>query len=144
MSNKSHSALLLVPVLILCGGVIVAILAQSTEKISLSGEGGQAASACTASTTRVAIGHQEAKEILPDYARRAWAHISIQDRLGNTATNTIAVGLGETPSLTRGYELSTTTTELNFGLNTDLPFTGAVNVLTSTGSTTIDVVECRY
>jgi len=110
--------------------------------------GGKSASDCTASSTTYTIGNEESTEVLPAYGLRAWA--TVQQPFN--ATNTASVAFGEDAVSGQGYGLNldnnstgaSTTDSVRFGLNTDLPYTGAVEVITSTGSTTANVIECRY
>lgn len=105
---------------------------------------------CTTSTTRsVPVGHQEALTVFSASTTRAWASIQVP----SSATNTVAIAFGGTAAIGQGYQLvptsysgtgGTTTPSVQFGLNTDLPYTGAVTALTNTGSTTLLVTECNF
>lgn len=112
----------------------------------LSGQGGVNANDCQISSqTVVAIGDDISTQILAQNYRRAWARI--QQPLN--ATNTAAIGFGQDASFGAGIVLPNATTSseasyIEIGLNTDFPFIGSVEALTSTGSTTILVTDCVY
>lgn len=132
-------------VLILTLGVMAVMLVNLTPTFSLAGEGGKFASDCDISTyTKVAIGHQTAVELLASHGRRAWARVDLPISDAGAATNTVSLGLGVTATLNEGVQLATSTNTFVFGLNTDMPFTGSVSAITSNGTTSIRVVECRY
>lgn len=104
---------------------------------------------CTTSTTRsVPVGNQNALTVLSASSTRAWASIQVP----SSATNTVAIAFGGTAAIDQGYQLvpirsttsTTTVPSVQFGLNTDFPYTGAVTALTSTGSTTLLVTECSF
>jgi hypothetical protein len=91
------------------------------------------------------IGHQESKTLINVNGRRAWAKIQLATSGVGVATNTASLSLGGVATLAGGTEISTSTDfSLEFGLNTPLPYVGAVAGITSTGSTTVRVVECLY
>lgn len=94
-------------------------------------------------TTTVVIGNQSSTQILAAHSLRAWATIQLPS-LGGVSTNTVSLNFDAPATLASGYELSTSTREFSLGLNESFPFVGAVNAITSTGSTTIRVIECRY
>lgn len=103
--------------------------------------------ACTVSApTSVTVGNQASSVILATSSRRAWARISQP----LYATNTISIALnGASAVANTGILIASTTaalvpTYLDFGLNADLPYTGAVAGITSTGSTTLAVTQCNY
>ena len=43
-----------------------------------------------------------------------------------------------------GFELSSSTPDIVFGLNTDFPYTGEVRALSETASSTVNVIECGF
>ena len=112
----------------------------------LSGEGGIGATECDITTeSLISFGDDVSTEILASYGRRAWARVKFPtDSTGVSTSGPVALGFDATAALGDGTVLSTSTPELIFGLNTDLPFTGAVNAITTNGSTSIEVIECRY
>lgn len=131
--------------LIFALGLMAMIFTYLIPQNSLAGEGGRYASDCDISTyTAVVVGNQTATEVLASHGTRAWATLQLpKDSLG-VATNTVSVVLGSTATLGGGLQLATSTNSLTFGLNTDLPFTGSVSAITSNGSTTMRITECRY
>lgn len=128
------------------GGIALAIIAALVIFFTINThqvKGEVYSTSCTASSSVVAVGNQASSRILQSHARRAWAEVALPNTQG-VATNTIALGLGTAAVITQGHEMSTTSDEFALGLNTDLPYTGEVNAITSTGSTTLRVTECRY
>lgn len=99
---------------------------------------------CNVTQTVKTIGHQYSTKIL-DKGARSWA--IIQQPLN--ATNTVALSFDNASStVARGYKLyppvsASTTDSVKFGYATDLPLQNAVEAITSTGSTTITVIECK-
>jgi hypothetical protein len=111
--------------------------------------GGSSASDCTITTSSfVAVGATTSATILSGHSRRAWASIQ-QPR---NATNTVALSFDEGAAAVLGsgyqlFDMATSTGEASkvvFGLNTDLPYTGAVTGITSSGTSSVLVTECRY
>ncbi len=136
--------------MILIGALVLAfsiITFDSKKSLGNSISGGSDAAACTFRTAQVVtVGNQAATTILGAQAMRAWAII----QLPLNATNTISISLASTSAVFgQGIQLSGTPTsspssKLTFGLNTELPYAGAVSVITSTATTTILVNECTY
>lgn len=102
---------------------------------------------CTVTQTVKNIGHQYSTQILGKGAR-SWAII----QQPQNATNTVALSLDNASStLARGYKLipdfsndvASSTDSLRIGFSTDLPTSSAVEAITSTGSSTILVIECK-
>ena len=113
------------------------------------GAGGVGARECTVSTVEAAtVGDDVSSTILAEYSNRAWAIIEQP----TNATNTVSVSFDEGAAATvnGGVQLTPATTTSSkqatepFGLNTDFAYTGAVTGITSTGSTTVRITECRY
>lgn len=90
--------------------------------------------------------------VLATSSRRAWARISV----GDNATNTVFLSFDEGAKAvantglvlnrangTAGGE-ATTTPYVEFGLNTDFPYTGAVSATSETGTSTLLVSQCVY
>jgi len=117
---------------------------------SLRGGNGFGSQSCIASTTaRVLIGHQTSVQVLATSSRRAWARI----QQPNIATNTVNVNFknGTAADTTSGLILhsisgvaTNTVTHVDFGLNTDHPYTGAITAITNVGSSSVFVTECVY
>lgn len=132
---------------------IVALLITSgsyyvLSKRSFGGIGNISSSPCTVSTIAVAtVGHQQSSTILAASGRRAWARI--QQPINATNTISLAFNAGASATLTSGLQLTPATTTsadnyIDFGLDTDFPYTGAVTGLTNLGSTTVLVTSCNY
>ena len=103
---------------------------------------------CTTSTiTAVPVGNQLSVQVLATSTNdRAWARIQqVRDSAG-VATSSLSVAFNADVQATanNGLQLSTSTPTIDFGINTDFPYTGAVQVLASSGSTTVRVTECKY
>lgn len=90
--------------------------------------------------------------VLATSTLRAWARISV----GDNATNTIFLSFDEGAKAvadtgvplnfangTVGGE-ATSTPFVDFGLKTNLPYTGAVSATAETGTTTLLITECNY
>lgn len=104
---------------------------------------------CLVSTSTVAlVGASNSRTILPENPIRAWA--KIQQPLN--ATNTLALSFDEGAAASAaagGIALANATTssyqtDIEFGLDTDFPYTGAVTGSTSAASTTVLITECTY
>ena len=116
---------------------------------TFGGAGGVGARECTVSTVAAAtVGDDISSTLLAEYTNRAWAIIEQPIN----ATNTVSVSFDEGAAATvnGGVQLTSATTTSPkqatepFGLNTDFSYTGAVTGITSTGSTTVRITECRY
>ena len=151
--NQTYSEIKVVLIVILLGIVGIAGYTMGNRsvdpiqpvEVTLSGQGGIGANACTISSqTTVAIGDELSTQLLATSSRRAWAYIELPVDLTGVATNTISLGYGVTATLALSGDLSTTTPSREIGLNTNFAFTGAIHAITSTGSTTAKVVECTY
>ena len=99
-------------------------------------------SSCQVSSfAAVTIGNQASTTILTASTTRAWARVQSP----RNATNTIAIAFGANITIDSGLVLTPTTTPyIDFGLNTDMPYTGIVNAITDNGTSTILVTECGY
>lgn len=102
---------------------------------------------CTPTSYKKTVGHQAASTILDAAGNRAWARIEQP----TNATSSVALGLdGVAPAIGTGINLDLATSTpsgqpfIEFGRNADFPYVGAVTGLASTGSTTVEVVECLY
>jgi len=118
---------------------------QRTESQGL--QGGANASDCSiVSSSYVTVGAGASSQILAASSRRAYA--VIEQPLA--ATNTVALNFGSAATLTSGIILSAgsaSTTDpdrIEVGLNTPFAYTGAVNAITTIGSTTLRVIDCKY
>jgi len=111
------------------------------------GLGGKTDSACTVnSVVSAPVGGDISSSVLSAYSNRAWASIQLYSGNNGVATGTVSLSFDEGAAsvLANGFELATNTPEIIFGLNTDFPYVGAVTGITSNGSTTVRVTECRY
>ncbi len=99
---------------------------------------------CTTNTVAsVAVGDDLTTTILSAYSNRAWARIQVAD--GEVEPVFLSFDEGAAATADNGLALTaTSTTAIDFGLNTDFPYTGAVTGITGTASTTVLVTECRY
>ncbi len=102
---------------------------------------------CTPTETKVAVGNQAATTIL-GAGPRSWAVV----QQPANATNTVSVSFGGTAVVGSGYTLNkdvtgndaaSTTDQVVFGFATQLPTSAAISAITSTGSTTLNVIVCR-
>lgn len=81
---------------------------------------------------------------------RAFTRIQQRVDVNGTATSTIylAFNQGAAATANSGLALNATTTQsvdhIDFGLNTDFPYVGAVYGITSTGATSVLVTTCDY
>jgi len=107
--------------------------------------GGEVSRKCeTYSSTAATVGADISSTVVAAYSNRAYARIQVVDN----ATSTISLSFDEGEDATLGTGIilyaSTSTPFVEFGLNTDFPYVGEVTGITSVGSTTVQVVECRY
>lgn len=108
---------------------------------------GEATRVCTVTQSVVTVGNQFSTQILAKGSRQ-WAII----QQPTNATNTVALSFDNASStMARGYTLApdvtpdvaSTTDKVVIGFATDLPTSNAVEAITSTGSTTLRVIECK-
>jgi hypothetical protein len=106
-------------------------------------------SACTASTSAIVIGNQASTLVVSTTTNRAFARLQANDN----ATNTVMIGLrgaaavsGQGPQIHGAVTLGATSTQdyLDFGLNTNFPYTGTITAKTDNGSTTLNITQCLY
>jgi len=126
-------------------GLAIALSFSSFEQ-SFAGEGGREASACTIfATSTVAVGNQTSTRVTTNYSNNAY--VIVQQPVN--ASNTVYLNFNSSSTAASGFHLapgeaSSTPDTLVFGKNTDFPFAGYVEALTSVGSTTLNITECRY
>lgn len=124
---------------------IIGVLAL-VDKTGFAGEGGAGATSCDIiSSTQVVIGDDSSTEIVANHAQNAYVLITQPIN----ATNTVSIGFDSAATTASGFVIGSSTATyhpsvLEVGLNTDFPFTGAVNAITNLASTTIGVTICRY
>lgn len=125
---------------------VIALIPSVDFRKVLAGEN-LGAQACETTTTLAAIGDDLSTRLLATSSTRAWARISQP----LNATNTVSIRFDQDKAATSllGIPLQNASTtngsfSIEFGLDTDLPYTGSVTGLTSTGSTTIHITQCNY
>jgi len=103
-------------------------------------------------STKAVVGNESSATILSAHPNRAWARI----QQPANATNTVYLSFDEGASAVSGSGMfltdgitvigyaSSTLDNVVFGLNTDMPYNGAVTGITNTGSTTVLVTECIF
>lgn len=135
---------LIIGAIFITGAILVAPYLNNSEPV-IQKEASFSASLrlCTVTESVVAIGHQEATTILAAGSHQ-WA--IIQQPLN--ATNTASLSIGGTAVLGQGYSLGNATTsnaksELVFGFATNKPTNKSISMITSTGSTTVNVISCK-
>lgn len=124
------------------GAAIVGILLFSPSQ---SGTGGTVSRSCEiVTTTAVAVGDDVSSTILSATSGRNWARVQQVRDAGGVATSSVFINFGATATVDNGIELSTSTPYLEFGFETDNPYTGIVTGITNgAASTTVLVTECR-
>ena len=107
---------------------------------------------CNVSTnTVVTVGSSNDVEVLASSTRRAWAKVELViDQIGLVATSSPFVDFSANTASTTavGTQLGTSTPSVEFGLTTDFPYRGPVQVVLGTrganASTSVRVIECTY
>ncbi len=139
-------------VLAIVVGVVLCLLGMKllSPGTALAGvTGGSQSDACASTTNAVmAVGKDIPTTLLSTTSNRAVARI----QQPKNATNTIAISdtIAAASFLTAGIQLSSTTAAINtlpsisLGLNTEIPYTGAISAIADTGSTTLLVSTCNY
>ena len=136
---------------VLAGVIIVSFAFMAGQRQAGEGTGGAASFACaTRTVTRVEVG-TTSNEILPNRSNRAWARIQQID----DATSTVYLSFDEGAAAIVDHGLAitdqaTSTVQfIDFGINTDFPYLGAVtgiltNASVNSASSTVLVTECIY
>lgn len=130
--------------LLIASILTTAVFATRSNGLSFSGV---SASKCSTSSTEVAtVGHQVSSTLLSANETRAYARIQVMPNATNTTS--ISFDEGAAAVLNEGASISgagtTTMQSIEFGRNTDFPYTGAVTGLNNVGSSTVLVTECSY
>lgn len=102
---------------------------------------------CTITTIAPAtVGNQVSSTVLAASSNRAYARIQQVRDASGAATSTVSLAFndGSAATVSTGLQLSTTSPFIEFGLDTDFPYVGAVTGITNTGSTTVQVTACNY
>ncbi len=122
-------------VLLLLSPVGLDVLGGSTSLTKLK---------CTTNTvSSVAVGNELTTTVLPAYSNRAWARIQVAD--GEVEPIFLSFDEGADATVDNGLALTaTSTTFIDFGLNVEFPYVGAVTAITGSASTTVLITECRY
>lgn len=99
---------------------------------------------CTVSQSVVVVG-TTSQEVVANNARYAW--VRIQQPM--TATNTVSLGFGIVATASSSIQLGTQASSVapdrvEFGLNTDFPYTGSVQALANTASSVLFITRCIY
>lgn len=132
--------------LLLAVAYFMVAIASLLNFSAFAGQGGEGATSCDViSSSKVVIGNQSSKEIVATHAQNAYVIVTQPIN----ATNTVSLGFDTDATTASGFVIGSSTatyhpTVLEMGLNTDFPYTGAVNAITNLGSTTIGVTICRY
>lgn len=131
--------------------IIIAIVVVVGILLSLNGfnadvslGGSSASQKCeVSSVTAIAVGNDVSTTILSIASNRAWATIGVAD--GETEPIFVSFDEGAAATVNNGVILTaTSTTKIDFGLNTLFPYTGAVTGITGTASTTVMITECKF
>jgi len=129
MKNK----IIISALVVLIVAIVYVIFQGPVQKSSLG------LAVCTVTESKVSVGDDIATTIL-NAGARSWALV----QQPANATNTVSVSFGGTAVLGSGYTLDTaSSSELVLGFATDLPTSVALSAVTSTGSSTLNVIECR-
>ncbi len=96
----------------------------------------------TYSSTSAVIGDDLSSTILSAYSNRAYARIQVLEN--STDIFNLSFDEGADAEVGKGMSLSSSTPFIEFGLNTNFPYVGAVTGITTTASTTVQVTTCRY
>lgn len=129
---------------------VLAILAPYVlkENKALGSAASRATADCLVSTSTASlITSSASRQLLGTSTIRAWARI--QQPLNATNTVQLAFNQDVAASPTSGVSLPNATTSqyqtsIEFGLNTDFPYTGAVTGSTSVSGAIVQVIECNY
>lgn len=107
-----------------------------------------AASSCTASSSKVAIGNQASTQIVATSSNRAFVRIQQLDNATNTVHFRFAQGgaatLANATAILEKVSATGTDKILEVGKSTPLPYTGAITAITDSGSSTVMVTDCLY
>ena len=146
--------ILIITILIILG--VVGYSAYFKEQ-SLGSGANSGTIACTVQTVTAATVGTTSSTVLAAHSNRAWARI--QQPLNASSTISLAFATGTSATAGSGLLLSSATTTsplsfIDFGKNTDFPYTGAVTgivantngafLVAGNASTTVQVTECRY
>lgn len=133
----------LLGIIILIAGVVIGGYLFK-DNVSFGGGDGFTAFECSVqSSSQVVIGDDVATEVFAGHSRTAYARITVN----STSTQDVHLSFDEGANAVvgQGVHISATTTPfVEFGLNTDFPYVGAVTAITPTATTTVELTTCRY
>jgi hypothetical protein len=137
-----------IPLALILGIAAAIAVSFSAHSAIAGGFATSASQQCTTSTvTAVTVGNQVSTRIVATSSRRALVRI---EQPAN-ATNTVTLSLNSDIAATAGNGLqltpATTTSPvplMDFGLNADLNYTGSIQAITNTGSSTLLVTQCNF
>lgn len=128
----------IVPVVLLIAAVFMAFTMNTQAEVY--------SNSCTVSTsTSRIVGNASSQTVLGTSTTRAWATIQVNTNETNIVFLSFAQGANAV--VNTGFALGTSTEDENdieFGRNTEFPYTGIVTGITNTSSTTVLVTECNY
>lgn len=103
-------------------------LGYSTRNNSFGSGANQATIACTVSTVANSNIGTTSTTVLAAHSNRAWARITQVQGTTGVATSTpfLSFNAGAAAVVNSGVTLGTTTPSIDFGRNTDFPYTGIV------------------
>ena len=123
---------------------------KNPPELALGGAGGISAKSCdslTSTSVVVGPGNEGRVRIVGTSTRRAISRISLSNSGTNIpATSTVSLAFDNDSRATvgTGFTLATDTPYIDFGINTDFPYSGSVQGITSGGSTTVKLIQCNY
>ena len=100
----------------------------------------------TSVTSRIVFGDDLSTTIMVASTSRAYARLQQSRDSVGVATSSVFLSFDEGVAATvnSGLELSTTTPFIEFGIDTDFPYTGAVTAIGNSGSTTVLATICNF
>lgn len=122
----------------------LAIASKLISQGSFVGSGGEVATKCeTSISSATDLLTSTSSTILATSTRRSFARIQILDSENGIAW--LSFDEGAVASTSRGVELVADSEEaIEFGLNTDFPYVGAVTGIATVATTTLFITECTY
>jgi len=139
--NKLSLSILLPLLIVAILGYVFVIKGDGQKDVAL--QGGKYSSSCNVTTSsNVAIGDDISSSLLSAAANRAWAQIEIPANA--TDEFYLSFDEGAAAATGSGVLIASSSPSIAFGLNTDLPYTGAVTGITANATTTVLITECLY
>lgn len=91
------------------------------------------------------VGNQQSLTLLGTSTKRAYVRLQITTQNPDVATSSVFLAFNSAAAVSGvGVRLSTTTPFFELGPDTTFPYTGPIQAITNTGSTTIQVLECNW